>query len=274
MSAALFAAWETTSTNARAADGCPETWEGAAGPLPGGIGPADFGATPEACGASEMSARLRGSLLVARSMPDFYGSVLTGIMLRTRKTVGTSSWLSFAFDAINHRYINNGGLASSGFSLGPPTLGYHRALYVSGAMATAVHVRALLPLDTARANSFATGLEIGGGLRAPVTPRSVIDGGLALVAPTTVGAGQIHARFVTVALAEAWYSPRPAIALGVGAAAEAEVAPDPTLVTVAPRLTTRVALRKQFWLAALVEMPVAGRDRTDLVASLTLGYLP
>jgi hypothetical protein len=225
-----------------------------------------------------MSARLRAGLLVASDMPDYYGSLLTGLMLRIRKSIGPSSWLSLAFDALNHRYINNGGLASSGFSLGPPTIGFHRALVASPAMAAAVHVRALLPLDTARANSVATGLELGGAVRTPLGPRFAIDGGLSLVAPTAIGAGQVHTRFTTVALAEAWYSPRPAIALGAGAVVETEVAPTPDLVTVAPRVTTRVALRHRFWLAALVELPLVGQgvtnDRTDLVASLSLGYLP
>jgi hypothetical protein len=271
---ALIALPAVTSAPVRAADGCAEPWQGAVGPLPGGSGPADFGATPEACGVSETSARLRVGVVMASAMPDFYRSLTSGIMLRTRKTLDTSSWLSFAFDAVNHRYIENAGLESNMFSLGPPTLGYHRSVFASPALASAVHVRALLPLDTARANSFAAGLEIGGGLRATLTPRTVIDGGVALVAPADIGAGQVHARFVNVALAEAWYSPRAALALGAGAAAVSEFAPTPALVTIAPRLAARIALRKQFWLAVLVEAPVAGRDRTDFIGSLTVGYIP
>jgi hypothetical protein len=273
LAAALAASWRMAGA-ARAADGCPEPWEGAAGPLPGGTGPSDFGATPEACGASETSARLRTSVTTADAAPDFYRSITSGLTLRTRKTIHTSGWLSFAFDAVTHRYIDNGGLASSGFSLGPPTLGYHRTVFGAPALAAAVHVRALLPLDSARANSLATGLEIGGGIRAPVSPRMVLDGGVALVAPSEIGAGQVHARFVNVALAEVWYSPRAAVALGAGASAVSELAPKPALVTIAPRAATRIALRNRFWLGALVELPVAGRDRTDVVASLTVGYMP
>jgi hypothetical protein len=271
LAAAVAASWLMAGAT-RAAEGCPEPWEGAAGPLPGGAGPSDFGATPEACGASETSARLRTSVAMADPAPDFYRSVTSGLTLRMRKTIHTSGWLSFAFDAITHRYIFNGGLASSGWSLGPPTLGYHRTVLASPALAAAVHVRALLPLDTARTNSLATGLEIGGGIRATVTPRTVLDGGVALMAPAEIGAGQVHTRFANVALAEVWYSPRAAVALGAGAAAVSEVAPKPALLTIAPRATTRIALRNRFWLAALVELPV--RDRTDVAASLTVGYMP
>jgi hypothetical protein len=274
LSMTLAAASWIAAGPARAAEGCPEVWEGAAGPLPGGTGPADFGATPEACGASETSARLRAAVVMAPSMPDHYRSLASVLTLRTRKTIGASSWLSFAFDAIGHRYVENGGLVSARFSLGPPTVGYHRTVFAAPALAGAVHVRALLPLDTARTNSFATGLEIGGGARAAVTQRTALDGGVALVAPTEISAGQVHARFAGVALAEGWYSPRAAVALGAGAAAVIEVAPAPVLVTIAPRAAARIALRNRFWLAALLELPVAGRDRTDLVAALTVGYMP
>jgi len=258
----------------RAAGPCPEVWEGAAGPLPGGVGPADFGTTPEACGSSDMSARVRGTLLVAPSMPDYFGSATGAVLLRMRKPIAASSWLSVAFDALTYRYVNNAGLASSAFSLGPPTVAYHQGLSVSPALAAAVHVRALLPLDTARANSIATGLEIGGSLRAPLAARWVLDGGAALAAPAEIGGGQVHARFTPVALAELWYAPRAPLAVAAGGMVEAQIAPTVAVGTVVPRLAVRAALRSRFWLAGLLEVPVAGSDRTDLVASLFLGYSP
>jgi len=63
------------STRAAAApEACPTQNDPAAGPLAGGAGPADFGAVPEACGATDLSLRLRGALLSAPTMPDYYGS--------------------------------------------------------------------------------------------------------------------------------------------------------------------------------------------------------
>jgi hypothetical protein len=46
------------------------------------------------------------------------------------------------------------------------------------------------------------------------------------------------------------------------------------LVSFAPRLAARFALRRRFWAAALVELPVAGSDRTDLIAALYAGFTP
>src|SRR6185369_16154318 len=71
---------------------CPAGWDPAAGPLPGGIGPADFGAVPEACPASEVALRARGTLLVSSAAPDFYGSVAAGAMIRARHEIGPRTW--------------------------------------------------------------------------------------------------------------------------------------------------------------------------------------
>src|SRR5688572_28423754 len=65
-------------------DACPQRYEAANGPLAGGIGPADFGAIPEACPATEVAMRMRAALLIASTMPDYYGSILGSAMLRGR----------------------------------------------------------------------------------------------------------------------------------------------------------------------------------------------
>ena len=270
----LSCALSVVSTTARAADVCGEVWEAASGPLPGGIGPADFGAIPEACAASEVALRLRGALLVASSKPDFYGSIIAGAMVRARRRIDPRSWLSIAFDAIDYRYINNGGLASTGASFGPLTIALYRTLFATVTSTTALYGRALLPLDTARQSGVETGLELGGSTRARVGARTTVDGGLALTAPLDLISGRAYGRLEPVVLAEAWYAPRPAIAVAAGASVKAEVAPTPTFITAVPRVAGRFALRHRVWLAVLVEVPVAGTDRTDLVASLFAGYSP
>jgi len=105
------------------AGACPESSTASAGPLPAGTGPADFGAIPEACPASELTLRLRGTLLVASAMPDFFGAIDAGAMLRARHAVGARTWVSLALDAVTYRYVANAVVTSSGFAIGPPTLG-------------------------------------------------------------------------------------------------------------------------------------------------------
>ena len=262
------------SRAAGAAEICPRGNEPATGPLAGGIGPADFGAVPEACGATDASLRLRAGLTVASSMPDYYGSFLGAATLRGRYQLGERSTFSFAADVFNYRYVNTGGLASQPVSAGPATAAFHQMFVVGAETAMSLYARVLLPLDSARQNGVATGLELGSSLRIPAGARWVIDGGVALTAPAEITGGQTHVRFEPAALAEAWLRLRPGLALCGGAHVLLKVAPAFDLLTLVPRLGARFALRRRFWGAALLEFPVAGAYRTDLIAGLFAGYTP
>lgn len=257
-----------TAAGARAAEVCPQGGEAAAGPLAGGTGPADFGAIPEACPASDVALRARGALLVAAGKPDFFGSILADAMLRGRRRVGAQGWLTLAVDVVDFRYVNNGGLASTGWSFGPATVGYDRSVYTTATTTTAAYARVLLPLDTARQNGVETGLELGGSVRAGLGTRASADGGLALTAPLDITAGQLHGRLEPVMLVEVWVPLRQAVALGAGAGAKLELAPTPTFITAVPRLSGRFTLAHRVWLALLLELPVVGTDRTDFIGSL------
>jgi hypothetical protein len=270
----MLALLVTARAEAAAPDACPTENDPAAGPLAGGIGPADFGAVPEACGATDASLRLRGALTVASTMPDYYGSFLGATTLRGRYQVAERSTLSFAADVFNYRYLNNAGLASHVVSVGPATAGFLQTFSIGTAAATALYARVLLPLDSARHNGIETGLELGGSLRARAGSRVVIDGGLALPAPLVIAGGQAHGRLEPVALAEAWLRLRPWVALGGGASLRLQAAPDFYLASTAPRVAARFALRRRFWAALLLEFPVSGTDRTDLIAGLYAGFTP
>ena len=255
-------------------DACPQSYEAASGPLAGGIGPADFGAIPEACPATEVAMRARAALLIASTMPDYYGSILGSAMLRGRYQLGERSSLSLAVDAVNYRYVNNGGLSSTGASFGPPTLAYHHVVMLRARSVGSLYARLLLPIDTARQGGVRAGIELGGAFRRRAGTRFVFDGGLAVTTTTDFVGGQAHVRLEPIALGEAWYSFRPAIAVFAGASLQVEASPDWQLLSVNPRVGARFALRRRFWIAVLAEVPAAGSDRTDVVASVFLGLFP
>ena len=255
-------------------DACPHSYEAANGPLAGGIGPADFGAIPAACPATEVAMRARAALLIASTMPDYYGSILGSAMLGGRYQLGERSSLSLAVDAVNYRYVNNGGLASTGASFGPPTLAYHHLVMRGARAVTSLYARLLLPIDTARQGGVRAGIELGGSFRLRAGARFAFDGGLAVTTTTDVVGGQAHVRLEPVGLAEAWYSFRPAIALFTGAGFRVEAAPDWQLFSVSPRAGARFALRRRLWIAVLAEVLVAGSDRTDVIASVFVGLFP
>jgi hypothetical protein len=257
---------------ARAA--CPEAWEAAGGPLPAGTGPADFGAIPEACPASDLALRLRGALLVASDAPDFYGNAAAAATLRYRRPLLPRTWLSLAVDAVTFRYVANAVVTSSGLAVGPPTVGLHRGIAGGDDWDVTVYGRALLPFDSARHGGVETGLELGSAARLARRARMGLEGGLALVAPLDVVAGQAHGYLRPAGLVEAWFAPRPWVALFAGAEARMQAAPAPSFTSLAPRVAARFALRHTAWLAVLAEVPVLGDDRTDLVAALYAGWSP
>jgi hypothetical protein len=261
---------------ARAA--CGGSLAAATGPLPAGVDAADYGAIPEACAGTDASLRLRGTALVASDMPDYYGAVTAATTLRLRLRVGRTgrTWLSFAADVFTFRYVVNAVVASDGFSVGPPTLGVHRALADGELFAATIYARALLPLDSARASGLRMGLELGTALRRALgtSGRWGIEGGAALVSPLVVIKGQGHATLEPVALAQGWFSPSPGAALFAGASTRAGLAPDAAFLALAPRAGLRISSSRGPWFAFLAELPVAGDDRTDAILAIFLGWTP
>jgi hypothetical protein len=260
------------------AGACPGPIEAAAGPLAGGTEtyqPADFGAVPEACPGTDLLLRLRGELLDASGAPDFRGQVTAVATGRGRRRITARSWISVAVDLFTYRYVNDAGLASNTFSFGPATLGYHLVLAARPRAAVAVYARVLVPIDTARQpGSVATGGELGAAGRARLARRWLVDGGLSLAGLVDVAGGQAHGQFQPAALAEAWFAPKETFAVYAGAAARFEAAPDASVVTLAPRVGLRAALRHGLSLAFLAEAPIAGRDATNVTAAVFVGWAP
>jgi hypothetical protein len=97
---------------------------------------------------------------------------------------------------------------------------------------------------------------------------------LSLAAPLVVTGGQAHAQLQPAALAEVWFAPRTAFAVFGGGSLRMAVAPTFTLNSVIPRAGMRAALAHGLWMAFLAEVPVAGDDRTNVFASLFVGWTP
>jgi hypothetical protein len=244
------------------------------GPLAAGTGAADFGAIPEACPGTDLGLRLRATALVASTMPDYYGAIAATSTLRLRHRLGPSSrtWLSLAADVSTYRYVANAVAVSDGFSFGPPTLGLHRALGGGDVTAATVYARVLLPLDTAMQSGVRVGFELGATGRRVLgqTGRTGVQGGVALLSPVFIVGGQTHAALQPVGLAELWYATSPKFAMFAGLEGRTEATPDPTFLTLAPRVAFRRALPRGLALGGLVQVPVVGQDRTDLVVGVYL----
>jgi hypothetical protein len=274
LGAFALAAAITAASPARAEEACARAPRAITGPLPGGTTPADFATVADPCGASDLTVRLRGAFLIAPDMPDYFGSIISDAMLRARLVIRPGAWISFALDVVSYRYVNNAGLAARGASVGPATLGYHRLVYGDANLAVAGYLRALLPVDSARENGIETGLELGAAARRMLTGRVALLGGLAVSAPLDLIGGQAHGRVQPVGAVELWFAPTPRLGMFLGGTVRGQLLPGALLVSLVPRAGARLALGRRLWLGPLVEVPVVGQDRTDLVASLFLGYAP
>lgn len=262
---------------AQADTSCPAGWEAAGGPVPGGtttFNPADFGNVPEVCPGDEVSVRLRGELVDASGAPDFFGRIVGSATVRARRRITPRTWLALSVDLLDERYVNDAGLAASGPSFGPATIGFHWTARETARAAVALHARFLLPFDTARQTGLQAGAELGAAARVLLPRRLVVDGGVTLAAPVDFVAGQVHGRLQPTLLAEVWWARSPWLAVFAGLAATLEAAPDPTLRLLAPRVGLRRGLRHHLWLAFLAEIPLAGTDRTTATASAFLGWTP
>ncbi len=261
------------SERAARAEACGDPRDAAGGPLAGGTDGADYGAIPEACAGTDLGLRLRASALVASTMPDYYGNVAGTATLRLRHLLGPSgrAWLSLAVDVTTFRYVANAVVTSTGFAFGPPTLGLHRAFGAWERTTASVYGRALFPLDTARVG-VRMGLELGVTGRRALGARFGLQGGVALLSPLVVVAGQTHATLEPVGLCEGWFAPRPSFALSAGLSSRVEASPAPTFLTLAPRVAARLALKSGLSFSLLAEAPVVGEDRTDLVVALFAGW--
>ncbi len=275
--AALAALALSSARPARAQQGCAPAFDAAASPLAGGtstFNPADFGSVPDVCPAGEATLRLRGELVDASGAPDFFGRLVGSATVHARRVVTPRTWVGLSIDLLDDRYVNDAGLAASGPSFGPATVGFHWTALERGRTALALHTRLLLPLDTARRSGLEAGVEVGAAARTALPRRFTVDGGLTLATPVDFVGGQAHGQLRPNVLAEAWWSRSARLAFFAGVAATLEAAPEPALRLLSPRAGLRGGLRHHLWLALLAEAPVAGTDRTTVVASGFLGWSP
>ncbi len=239
------------------------------GPLFLAPGPADFGQVPEACAATQADLRLRSEILVDR--PDFYGALTGAATLRAKLRLGPRWALSAALDAASYRLAVNAAVQSSGVGVGPATVGGARMFETEAGLA-AIYARVLLPFDSARRHGAVWGGELG-VCAARRLPRSLrLAAGASFPATLAVVEGAGHGTLRPGGLLEVAWGPRPWAALAAGVAARTELAPDPTVLALALRPSALLIWRQRLTFGIGADVPVAGRDRTDLTVSLLAGF--
>jgi hypothetical protein len=149
-------------------------------------------------------------------------------------------------------------------------VGVHRAFYLRRAAITPF-LRFLLPPNTARHHGYTVGGEVGGSAQARLLPRLSLRGGLAAPATLTVIGGGGHGIFAPSGLLEGAFLVKEWFALAAGAAARVQAAPRAHLAALAARASARIATRGGWHVALAGDVPLAGKDRTDVTISIFVG---
>jgi hypothetical protein len=239
-----------------------------AGPLLAGPGATDFGQVAEACPDNDLFLRLRGE--ITADPDDFYGVITVGATLRARWQFRPLWTLSAAFDPATLRYPINAVIKSTGVGVGPATVGIHRS-FLLDRLAVAPYARLLLPFDSARHTGAQFGGELGGSAQYWLCDCGGLRAGISLPATLVAIGGVGHGIFAPSALLTGVYSPRPWVALSLGAVGRVQAAPKPGLSALAARAEARLENRCGWHLALGGDVPLGGRDRTNATVSIFVG---
>ncbi len=224
---------------------------------------ADFGTPQEAC--ARTSVTLDGRMALLDESDVFYGSVYVAGNVRGAVDLPWGFWVSFTVPGLEYRYVANATVDQKTVSLGAGALGVHVPVFGDARNQLTLAVRGLLPSETIFVRAKRYGFEQGLSLLRRLGPRLELDGNLGAVALATIGPGRETLRFAPFVSTDFVYRAWPALGLAAGANLRPLDALD-------LRMQVRVYPYQRLAVALGAAAPVAGRDRTDLVLALSLGW--
>lgn len=252
-------------------DPCTSHQPEAGVPVRAHLGPADFGMIPEACPASSLTLDAGGVIAVDRE--NYYGSILVAGSLRGRLTLPRGPWVSIYVPGAEYRFVANASLQPSSFDVGAGAVGAHFPVRLHRSVQIAPYARVLLPTESIFNNATRTGWELGSALVWDAHRMVEVVGGVTLPLFVTFVGPEAKPRLMPAATADVGFRPARWFTLAGGLALRLAADEDDTLEA----LDARGALRFYPWRGLLVELsgafPVAGRDRTDAAAFLSLGWI-
>lgn len=233
------------------------------------LGPADFGAVPAACPANEALLQGWGAILIATQ--DFYGSAFAGAAPQLRVKVG-GPWISLHAPGVQYGYVANATVTADSWEMSAGSLGLHVPLAAGRRLTVAPFVRVLLPTETIYQR--ATRLGIDHGVAAVWRAHRMFElvGGVSFPLLLTVNRPSVYTVQIQSASVDASFEPWRFLAVVGGFGIRLRAGSSSPLESVDPR----VGLRLYPYSGTLVELasafPILGADRTDLLASLSLGW--
>lgn len=232
---------------------------------------ADLGAIPEACPNSSLTADAR--MDIALDVENYYGSVLASGTLRGRVALPRGPWISIYVPGVEYRLVANASLQPTSLDVGAGSIGGHFPLLATDELQLAPYARVLLPTETIYVNATRTGWELGTALTWNAHRMLELVGGVALPLTATFVGSETRVRFLPAAAVDLNFRPARWFTLAAGLGLRVEAEGEDAFEAFEPR----AALRFYPWRGMLIELsgafPFVGRDRTDVAAFLSLGWI-
>jgi hypothetical protein len=240
-------------------------------PLRLSYGPGGLGTVPEACGADEAALVADGTALVA--VEDFYGLLSASVALRGRWRFDERTWVSLQIPGLDFRYSANATVDVSSLDVGAGALGLHRSILEGPRVSVAPYVRVLIPTETVYQRARRWGFDQG--LSAVWRPSSKVElsGGTGIPYYDVVDGSHALASLLPTATADLALMPWPAFAGVLGAAVRLRSGRDGGFESFDPRAGVRLHVTGHLEIELAAAFPVGGRDRTDVIAGLYVGWV-
>jgi hypothetical protein len=252
------------------ADPCTAEQPEAGVPVRIATGPADFGMLPEACAATAVSLSGRMGILIAEE--DFYGSLLVAGALRARIELPGGSWLSTSLPGPEYRFVANATLEADSVDLSASTLGYHVPIVV-GRLQLAPYFRFMLPSETVFQHARRLGLEHGVSMVAPAGKYLEMIAGYGLPLYLTVQPGGTEAAYLPTVSFDVAARPVRWFVGALGISVRVFPEEEESFESLDPRAALRFYPTHGLLIEATGAVPVLGRDRTDGLVSLAIGWI-
>lgn len=240
-------------------------------PLRLAYGPGGLGTVPEACGADEASIVAGGAALVA--VEDFYGLLSASFALRARWRFDERTWVSLQFPGLDFRYSANATVDVSSLDIGAGALGLHRTMIAGPLVAVTPYVRVLIPTETVYQHARRWGFDQG--LSAVWRPSSNVElsGGTSVPFYDVVDGTHDLASLIPTATADLALMPWPVFAGVLGASVRVRSGRDGGFESLDPRAGLRLHVAGHLEIELAAAFPLGGRDRTDVIAGLYIGWV-
>lgn len=269
---ALAVAALTPAPAALGAHPCQTNQPEAGVPIRIPTGPADLGMIGEACAATSVAMDARMSLTLATE--EFYGGLVATATARARMQIGDIAWLSAVLPGYQYRLLANATVTATSSDLGPGSLGAHVVFLRGDWFQVTPHVRFLLPTETVYQHGTRLGVDLGVSALFHAHDQVEILAGAAFPMTSVYLGGKQLTTFVPNLAADVTWHPLPwlAVAAGLGV----RLAPhggDDAFESLDPRFGLRFYALDHLLIEVTAVAPVAGRDRTDAAAFLSLGWV-